>query len=75
MEGSGGGGGSRAVDAAHWIRDTAYRLGCIHTYAFCGLGVALRDTIHKNGAITSSKVCVKSTHMSSLNKCLETRRH
>jgi hypothetical protein len=32
-------------------------------------------TIHKNGAISSSKVCVKSTHMSSLNECLETRRH
>jgi hypothetical protein len=31
--------------------------------------------IHKNGAISSSKVCVKSTHMSSLNECLETRRH
>ena len=43
MEGSGGGGGSRAVDAAHWIRDTAYRPGCIHTYACSGLGVALRD--------------------------------
>jgi hypothetical protein len=28
-------------------------------------------TIHKNGAISSSKVCVKSTHMSSLNECLE----
>ena len=32
-------------------------------------------TIHKNGAISSSKVCVKSTHMSFLNECLETRRH
>jgi hypothetical protein len=32
-------------------------------------------TIHKNGAISSSKVCVKSTHMPSLNECLETRRH
>ena len=32
-------------------------------------------TIHKNGAISSSKVCVKSTHMSSSNECLETRRH
>ena len=32
-------------------------------------------TIHKNGVISSSKVCVKSTHMPSLNECLETRRH
>jgi hypothetical protein len=32
-------------------------------------------TIHKNGAISSSKVCVKSTHMSFLNECLEIRRH
>jgi hypothetical protein len=32
-------------------------------------------TIHKNGAISSSKVCVKSTYLSSLNECLETRRH
>jgi hypothetical protein len=32
-------------------------------------------TIHKNGAISSSKVCVKSTHMSFLIECLETRRH
>jgi hypothetical protein len=32
-------------------------------------------TIHKNGAISSSKVCIKSTHMSFLNECLETRRH
>ena len=32
-------------------------------------------TIHKNGAISSSKICVKNTHMSFLNECLETRRH
>ena len=32
-------------------------------------------TIHKNGAISSSKVCVKRTYLSSLNECLETRRH
>jgi hypothetical protein len=32
-------------------------------------------TIHKNGAISSSKVCVKNTRMSSLNEYFETRRH
>ena len=30
-------------------------------------------TIYKHGAISSSKVCVKSIHMSSLNVCLETK--
>jgi hypothetical protein len=32
-------------------------------------------TIHKNGAISGSKVCVKSIHTSSLNEYLKTRRH
>jgi hypothetical protein len=32
-------------------------------------------TIHKNGAVNSRRVCVKSIHMFSLNECLETRRH